>query len=229
MDAQRKTHIGFLITAFLLLIVAGSSVLSQSRRVGAIYVSPEIGACSGTKLQLDLDGISPLPHEVILKITRDADHLEVVNQQISLSDDGKYYWSGLLAPLGEYRAELFDAKNRSIVFGRPFAFNNIEILKDFIKKERGEIIYISRGGEGTENVQTDRERKTLTVNQLPTPTGKNQIHIVVINDRANKADEYFGPPPRERVWSSKPLRSGRYHLIVAEYRDDQSCQMVKGR
>lgn len=84
-------------------------------------------------------------------------------------------------------------------------------------------------GDEAQNADNNEERRPLTVSQLPAPTGQSQIHIVVMNDRGNKADEYYGPPPNEQRWSSKPLSLGRYRLIVAEYKKDQDCQVVRGR
>jgi hypothetical protein len=228
MDARRNTNTGFLVILFLSIAV-GASAIPQSRRAGIIYVSIQSGNCTQTKLRLELDGVTPKPASVMLRVTRDNDKVEVINQELNLNDDGNYYWSGLLAPLGKYKAELFDERNNSLALGKPFVFNNIDILKSFIREERGEITYISRGGDEAQNAQNNDDRKTLTVNQLPTPTGQNQIHIVVMNDRGNKADEYSGPPPGEQRWSSKPLRLGQYRLIVAEYKNDQSCQIVRGR
>lgn len=211
----------------LLSLALAISAVSQSKRVGFIYVTPRPDSCTQTKLQVQLDSISPRPESVMLRVTRD-DKTEVFNQELKLGDDGHYYWTGLLVPLGKYKAEVFDASNKSLALGKPFAFNNIDILKDFIREERGEITYISRGGDDKQTAQ-DEERQPMTVDRLPPRTNANHVHILVMNDRGNKADEYFGPPPVEQRWVSKPLRPGRYQLIVAEYKEGQSCRLVRGR
>lgn len=226
MDVRTNTNIGFLV---VLLLSITTNVTPQSRRVGALFVATQTGNCSQTRLRLELDGITPRPSPVVLRVTRERDQFEVVNQELNLSNDGNYYWTGLLAPLGKYKAELFDGKTKAVALGKPFVFNNIDILKAFNKEERGEITHISRGGDEGQNSQNNEERGTLTVNELPAPTGQNQIHIVVMDYRGNRADEYFGPPPGERRWSSKPLRPGRYRLLVAEYKLNQSCQLVRGQ
>src|SRR5436190_20714211 len=107
MDARRNSNIGFL--AVLLLSAAFViSAIPQSRRVGALYVLTQIGDCSQTKLRLELDGITTKPSVVGLRITRDSDKTEVANQELNRSDDGHYYWLGLLVPLGKYKVGLFD-------------------------------------------------------------------------------------------------------------------------
>jgi hypothetical protein len=184
--------------------------------------------CSLTKLRVELDGLTPLPSEVILRVWRASDNQEVFNQKVNLGSDGQYYWSGLLVPLGRYKAQLFNTKDASASLGIPFSFSNIDILKNFVSEERGEITYLSRGGDPSEP-QNDHERKTLPVNQLPKPTGHNKIHIIVINDRANKADEYFGDPPADQIWRSKPLYLGQYRLMVVEYLNDGRCQILRGK
>jgi hypothetical protein len=224
MDVRTHTNPGFLVLVFFSIAVA-TNAIPQARRLGVFYVRMETGKCSQTTLRLELDGFKPMPSSVLLRITRHTDDAVVVKQEVNLADDNSYRWTGLLAPLGKYKAELFDAKNRSAALGAPFAFNNIDILKDFIKEERGEITYISRGGKEPNNNQGD-ERKPLTVTRLPAPTGHNQIHIVVINDFGIEADEYYGLPPAEQRWSSKPLRPGRYRLVVAEY-DKDNCHLVR--
>ena len=79
----------------------------------------------------------PLPSEVLLKVRRASDDKEIVNQPITLNSDGRYYWSGLVTPLGKYWAQLFDARDKTTPLGVAFAFNNIDILKDFVREERG--------------------------------------------------------------------------------------------
>lgn len=227
MDVRANTNTG-LLTVLLLSIAFSTTAIPQPRRGGAIYVSTEAGNCSQTKLRLELDGVTPKPSAVVVRVTRESDNVQVISQELNLNNDGNYYWTGLLAPLGKYKAELLDRGNKSVPFGKPFVFNNIDILKSFIREERGEITYISRGGNETQNAQDNEERRTLTVDRLPAPAGQNQIHIVIINDRGNKSDEYYGPPPQEQRWTSKPLRLGKYRLIVAEYKTDQSCHLVRG-
>lgn len=228
MDARRQHSNRFLATAALLIFAFASSTAEQAQK-GATYVVPSADKCSQTKIRVELDGIAPLPSEVTLKVWRTIDDKEVVSQQVSLSSDGKYYyWSGLLVPLGKYKAQLFNAKDKSVSLGIPFSFNNIDILRSFVEEERGEITYLSRGGDSADP-QAASERQILSVGQLPTPNGHNQIHIIVINDRANKGDEYFGQPPREQVWRSKPLFLGKYWLLVVEYQDDGSCRVIRGR
>jgi hypothetical protein len=228
MDARRNLSIGFLAIALLLVTVLASGPSECAQR-GATYVETSADRCSGTRLRIQLDGIKPLPSEVLLKLRRASDDKEIANQPIPLNNDGRYYWSGLVTPLGKYWAQLFDAKDKTTPLGVAFAFNNIDILKDFVREERGEITYLSRGGNDTRNTQADLDRKSLTVNQLPSPTGHNQIHIVVIDDRATKADEYFGAPPSEHLWNTRPLLPGRYRLIVVEYVDNGTCKILKGR
>lgn len=224
MDVRTNASTGFLI--FLLSLAFAISAVSQSKRAGFIYVTPKPDSCTQTKLQVQLDGISPKPASVMLRVTRD-DKTEVFNEDLRLGEDGHYYWTGLLVPLGKYKAEAFDASNKSLALGKPFAFNNIDILKDFIQEKRGEITYISRGGDDKQ--AQDEERQPMTVDRLPPRANENQVHILVVNDRGNKADEYYGQPPVEQRWVSKPLRPGRYQLIVAEYKEGQSCRLVRGR
>jgi hypothetical protein len=225
MDARTNANIGFLVIVILSIAIASGGV-PQSRRAGFVYVSIQAGNCTQTNLRLEIDGVTPKPESVVLRVRRDSDNAEVVNELLKLSDDGNYYWSGLLAPLGKHRAEIFDEKNKSVAIGKPFVFNNIDLLKNFITERRGEITYISRGGDGTNAAQNDHEKRTLTVDRLSPQTADHQIHIVVINDRGNKADEYYGPAPREGRWRSKPLRFGPYRLIVADYLRNQSCRVI---
>ena len=98
-------------------------------------------------------------------------------------------------PLGKYRAQLFDPNQKSIALGLAYEFNNNDILKEFIKGERGEIIHLTRGGDEAMNLP-QTELKPLPVDKLPASNGKNKLHIVVIDHHTNnKADEYFGQPP----------------------------------
>jgi len=231
MDARIKTGRRFLIICCLLLFGLVNGQARQKPR-GALYVLPHAGNCTQTVLSLELDGISPLPTEVLLRIKwlgdRSREGKEVVSQRLSLTESG-YTWSGLLTPLGKYKAQLCDAGNNAMILGE-FAFNNIDILKEFITQERGEITYISRGGSdsGTTNPNVDQERKPLRVDHLPKPNG-NQIHIIVMTRRGEKADEYYGSPMPEQYWISKPLFPGEYRFIVAEYYGNGNCQVIRGR
>lgn len=225
MDIRRDASTGFLVVLLSLAVV--NIAVPQPQGRGFIYVTTRADSCTQTKLQLQLDNLNPKPASVLLRITRE-DKTEVATKELNLGSDGNYYWLGLLVPLGKYKAEVFDAKNNSRALGKPFAFNNIEILRDFIREERGEIIYISRGG-GEKETPQDEELQTKTVDGLPPRTNGNQLHIIVMNSRGNKADEYYGPPPIEQRWTSRPLRQGEYRLIVAEYKSDQSCQVIKGK
>ncbi len=225
MDARTNASAGFLVV--LLSLAVANSAVPQSQRSGFIYVTTRADSCTRTNLQLQLDNFTPKPASVLLRVTRE-DKSEVVNEELNLTNDGNYYWTGLLVPLGKYKAEVFDSRNKSRALGKPFAFNNIEILRDFIREERGEIIYISRGG-GEKETPQDEKLQTKAVDGLPPRTNGNQLHIIVMNSRGNKADEYYGPPPVERRWTSKPLKPGEYRLIVAEYKSDQSCQVTKGK
>ena len=67
------------------------------------------------------------------------------------------------------------------------------------------------------------------VDKLPASNGKT-LHIVVINQLNNgKADEYFGEPPANQVWKSKPLPLGDYRVIIIEYKENQTCTLVTPR
>jgi hypothetical protein len=223
MDARRKTNCGFLVIGCILMIALATG--AKQIQKGALYVIPTVGKCSETVLPLKLDGISPLPSEVLLRVKRRSDDKEVVAQQLNLDGSG-YTWAGLLAPLGSYRAQLYDAKDKTTLLGE-FSFNNIDILKDFIRQERGEITYINRGGDGVQNT-ADPERRSLVIDQLPTSNGRNQLHIIVMSSQGKKADEYLGAPPSDRRWTSKPLLVGQYRLIVVEYKGDGNCQIIRG-
>jgi hypothetical protein len=225
MDTSRNAGTRFLIA--LVSLAFASIAVPQSQNVGYLYVTARADSCTRTKLQIEVDNVAPKPGSVLLKITRD-DKSEVLTEEIKLNSDGYYYWTGLLVPLGKYRAQVFDTKNKAVGLGKPFAFNNIDILKDFVREERGEIIYISRGGGEKETTQ-DEQLQTKTVEDLPVRTNNNQLHIVVMNDRGNRADEYYGPSPAERRWTSKPLRPGKYRLLVAEYGGDGSCRALRGK
>jgi hypothetical protein len=224
MDARRKINLRFLVVSCFLVIALATSSAERVQR-GALYVIPTLGRCSETVLPLKLDGITPLPSEVLLRVKRRADEKELVAQQLNLNGGG-YSWSGLLAPLGSYRAQLYDAKDKTTLLGE-FTFNNIDILKDFIRQERGEITYINRGGEEAET-PSDPERKSLIIDQIPASNGRNQLHIIVMSSQGKKADEYFGSPPSERQWKSRPLPVGQYRLIVVEYKGDGNCQVIRG-
>lgn len=228
MDARGKTYLGLLVVSCLLLSSLTSSRAQQPRPKGGLYVIPRVSRCSETLLPLELDGIGPLPTQVILKIRRSGENQDLVKQQLKLDGD-KYKWSGLLAPLGKYDALLFALNDESTPLGI-FTFNNIDILKDFIKEERGEITYINRGGPGSVDPSIEESiRKPLPVERLPKRDGRNQLHIIVMNGRGTEADEYFGPPPESQRWVSKPLRLGEYRLIVVEYKGDGSCQLIRGK
>ena len=181
-------------------------------------------SCSGTKLRLELDGITP-PPQARLIVTRQSDEKIVVDQSITLSNDSKYYWSGVLAPLGKYKAQLFDANQRSVALGLPYAFNNDEILKEFITGERSELVHLTRGGDEPITQQTDL--KKLTVANLPRPNGKNKLHIIVINQLNSKADEYFGVAPSNQLWESRPLPLGDYRVVIIEYNENEACTFVR--
>lgn len=228
MDARTNTSIGILVILLLSSAVAQSRD-RQSRREGVIFVTALAGDCTKTKLQIELDGVAQKPTSVVLRVTRAVDKVEVVKRSLNLSDDGNYYWSGILAPLGKYRAELFAGANESRPLGKPYVFNNIDLLKNFVNERRGEITYISRGGDGEQSGPDDHNRQTLTVDRLPSETNEIQLHIVVINERGNKADEYYGSPPPEGRWQSKPLRFGPYRLIVAGYPNNGNCTIITRR
>jgi hypothetical protein len=201
----------------------------QSRPKGSLYVIPTIGRCSETTLPLELDGITPMPNEVELRVKRSGEDRDVVAGRLTLGAS-VYTWSGLLVPLGKYTAQLYSVGDKTGLLGE-FTFNNIDILKDFITRERGEIITITRGegGEGkSENPESSAGRGIWTLENLPKSDGRNQLHIIVMNSRGNKADEYYGTPPQDQHWRSKPLLAGQYRLIVVEYKDDGSCQIIKG-
>src|SRR5437867_1593891 len=122
MDVRRKRCFRFLATMALLIGVLANNSLPQAQR-GATYVAPMADRCSLTKVRVELDGITPLPSEVLLKIWRAGDNQEVLSQSVGLGSDGKYYyWSGLLVPLGKYKAQLFNAKDASASIGIPFSF-----------------------------------------------------------------------------------------------------------
>ena len=229
MDARIKTSFGFLVACSLLWLILPTGQAQQPQPKGELYVIPRAGRCTETALPLELDNVKPLPAEVLLRIKRFDDEKEVGKWLLTLNND-TYKWSGLLTPLGKYRAELYDARDRTTLLGQ-FTFNNIDILKDFVKEERGEITYISRGGEGAENnnTESDSERKSLLIDHLPASDGSNRLHIIVMNSRGLKAAEYFDRPPKDGRWESPPLLLGQYRLIVVEYKGDGNCQTIRGR
>jgi len=233
MDARSKAGLRFLVINCLLLFGAVMCPAQQRSPRGALYVLPHAGNCTETVLALELDGISPLPTNVLLRIKRRDDgsgeDKEVIARKLSLTD-GAYRWSGLLAPLGKHKAQLYDAGDSTKLLGE-FTFNNIDILKHFIDRERGEITYISRGGRDPANSDphADPDRNSLTVDRLPKPKDDNKIHIIVMNRRGEKADEYYGPPNPNQTWKSSPLRLGEYRLIVAEYYKNGECTVIRGR
>jgi hypothetical protein len=189
-------------------------------------VIPTVGRCSETSLPLELDGVNPLPAEVELRVKRGNDNQYAVKSRLT-PDGGGYRWSGLLVPLGKYTAQLYDAGDGALL--GEYTFNNIDILKDFISRERGEIITITRGeGETTGGQGPDAEMGSLSLDNLPRLDRGSQLHIIVMNSRGNKADEYFGPPPPGRRWRSRPLRLGDYKLIVIDYKGDGGCQIIRG-
>jgi len=233
MDARNKAGFRFLVINCFLLFVTVMSPAQQRSARGALYVLPHAGNCTETLLALELDGISPLPPNVILRIKRrdngTGDDKEVIARKLTLTD-GAYRWSGLLAPLGRHKAQLYDAEESAKLLGE-FTFNNIDILKNFIDEERGEITYISRGGRDPANgdPQVDAERNSLIVDRLPKPNGENQIHIIVMTRRGERADEYYGSPNASQTWKSKKLQLGAYRLIVAEYNKNGECTGTRGR
>jgi len=228
MDAGNKTRVGLLALGGFLMLAAVTGGAGQSRPRGGLYVIPTVGRCSETVLPLELDGINPLPAEVELRVKGDDDDRDVVASRLAL-DNGIYRWSGLLVPLGKYKAQLYDAGDKTVLLGE-FTFNNIDILKDFINRERGELITITRGqGDAEASGQgSDAERGSLSLDNLPKSDGGNRLHIIVMNNRGNRADEYFGPPPASGNWRSKLLRAGDYKLIVVEYKGDGNCQIIRG-
>src|SRR5260370_15555794 len=197
----------------LVSLVAGETIRRAQK--GATYVQIAADSCRGTRVKLKLDGIAP-PRQATLRVTRDSDGQIVVDEPVTLND-GRYYWSGLLAPLGKYRAQLFDPNQKTTALGLAYEFNNNDILKEFIKRKHGEIIHLTRGGDESVNLP-QTELRPLRVDKLPASNGKNKLHIVVINHHTNnKANEYFGRPPASQVWSPKPLPSGDYQVIVMQY------------
>jgi hypothetical protein len=227
MDAGNKTSVGLLMLSGLLILAAATSGAGQGRPRGHLHVIPAVGRCSETVLPFELDGVTP-PREAELRLKRGDDDKNVVTQRLTL-DNGVYKWTGLLVPLGKYKAQLYDAGGKTELLGE-FTFNNIDILKDFITKERGEIVTITRGEveAGAPTQGADSERGTLSIDNLPSPDGANQLHIIVMNGRGNRADEYYGPPPASRSWRSKPLLWGGYKLIVVEYMRNGNCQIIRG-
>jgi hypothetical protein len=228
MDARNKTSLRLLTLGCLLLLAVVASGAGQGRPRGSLYVIPTVGRCSETVLPLELDGINPPPSEVELRVKRSDDDRNVIAQRLTL-DNGTYRWSGLLVPLGKYKAQLYDASDSAALLGE-FTFNNIDILKDFITRERGEIVTITRGGGEAEagDQGVDAGRGSLSLDNLPKPDGGNRIHVIVMNGRGNRADEYYGPPPANGRWSSKPLLAGNYKLIVVEYGGDGNCRIIRG-
>lgn len=225
MDTRRHVNIGLLVPVLFVSLLVGETLTRAQK--GATYVLIAADGCTGTKLQLELDGVTP-PPQARMKVTRVSDGQVVVDQPVTLNRDGRYYWSGLIAPLGRYRAQLFDPNQKSTALGLAYEFNNNDILKEFIKGERGEIIHLTRGGNESINIpQTELE--SLPVDKLPASNGKNKVHIVVINHENNKADEYFGQPPANQVWKSKPLPLGDYRVIIIEYKENDTCALVRRR
>lgn len=223
MDPRRHLNIGFLTTVAIVSAL-WLGMLSANAQKGATYVQMGADSCNGTKLSLELDGITP-PPQARLIVTRQSDKQVVVDEPVSLGSDSRYNWSGVLAPLGIYRAQLFDANQKSVPLGLPYAFNNDDILKEFIKGERGEIVHLTRGGD--EPISQQTELKKLAVGNLPRSSGKNKIHIIVINYLNNKADEYFGVPPSSQLWESRLLPLGNYRVIIIEYNENKTCTFVK--
>jgi hypothetical protein len=222
MDFRKHINIGFLALALVLSL----SSKGGSAQQGATYVKIAADACSGTKLKVELDGVSPLPPQARLRVTRESDERVVLDQLVLLSSDRRYYWSGVLAPLGKYKAQLFDFGKSPTPLGLAYVFNNNDILKEFIRGERGEIVHLTRGGdESSSTPQT--EVKDLVIDRLPASTGKNRLHIVVINQQNNKADEYFGEPPPSQFWKTRTLLLGDYRVIVIEYQDNGTCTRVR--
>jgi hypothetical protein len=224
MDSRRHINIRLLVAVLFVTLVVGETVTRAQK--GATYVQIAADSCSGTKLKLELDGVAP-PQQARLRVTRDSDGQVVVDEPVTLNN-GRYYWSGLLAPLGKYRAQLFDVNQKSTALGLAYAFNNNDILKDFIKGERGEIVHLTRGGDESTNLP-QTQLKILPVDRLPASNGKNKLHIVVINQQNNKADEYLGEPPANQVWNSKPLPLGDYRVIIIEYKGTETCTLVRRR
>ena len=222
MGSRKYINIG-LLACGLLLTQLGSAVITSAQQ-GATYVHVAADKGSGTILELELDGITP-PAQAQLIVTRESDNQIVVDQQVNISKDSKYYWSGILTPLGRYRAQLFDVNRRSVALGLPYAFNNNDILKEFIEGERGEIIHLTRGGNEPTDPQT--ELKRLSVSNLLRSNGKNKVHIVVINKYNTNADEYFGPLPSNQVWESKLLPLGDYRVFIFEYNENQTCTLIR--
>ena len=228
MVTGNKTSIGLLALGCLLLLAAGTSSIGQNRSKGSLYVIPTAGRCSETALPLELDGIT-LPAYVELRIKRGDEDKVVVTQRLTL-ENGVYKWSGLLVPLGKYKAQLYDGIDKAELLGE-FTFNNIDILKDFITKSSGEIVTITRGEGETESGSqgSDAARGSLTLGNLPKPDGNNRLHIIVMNSKGNKADEFYGSPSSDGTWRSKPLIIGNYKLIVVEYSVNGNCQIIRGR
>lgn len=224
MDPRRHLNIRLLAAVLFGSLFLGAAVTLAQQ--GATYVQIAADSCSGTKLKLELDGVTP-PQQARLRVTRDSDGQVVVDEPVTLNS-GRYYWSGLLAPLGKYRAQLFDVSQKTTPLGLAYAFNNNDILKDFIEGERGEIVHLTRGGDESTNIP-QTQIKILPVDKLPSSNGKNKLHIVVINQQNNKADEYFGEPPANQVWNSKPLPLGDYRVIIIEYKGNETCTLVRRR
>jgi hypothetical protein len=88
---------------------------------------------------------------------------------------------------------------------------------------------LTRGGDETSS-PSQTEVKNLLIDSLPASTGKNRLHIIVINHQNNKTDEYFGEPPADHLWRSKPLPLGDYRVIVIEYDSSkETCKFVRRR
>lgn len=224
MDFTKHFNTGLLVLALVL-----SFSIQGSAQKGATYVKIAADECSGTKLQVELDGVSPLPPQAKLRVIRESDGRTVVDKPVALSSDSRYYWSGVLAPLGKYTAQLFDASNSSTPLGLAYLFNNDDILKEFVKGERGEIIHLTRGGNETSS-PSQTEVQNLVIDNLPASTGTNLLHIIVINQQNNKTDEHFGEPPADHLWRSKPLPLGDYRVIVIEYNgSNETCKFVRRR
>lgn len=192
-----------------------------------LYIKAEMGDCTKTRLIVRLDGVKPLPNEIHFTIKtyeRNSQDGEVIlNQQRLILTSDRYIWIGLL-PLGRYSAQAYNKDKRKL--SDEYVFSNERLVQILDRGGQSEIVQL-RGGDVTdqENISSGSKIAQLSLDRISYSATTRRMHLILINNKGELADQYLGPPVQS--WKSKPLPIGAYKRIMVEYDEAYSCKPIK--
>jgi hypothetical protein len=168
---------------------------------GKVMVYASGNKCSETELTILLKGVTPLPPSILLHIKTVDDSgstkKDVIQPQSVLLKDDKYIWVGVI-PLAEYIAEVH-YKIGGKLFKDEHEFTSERLVKKLFQDQRRALIQIRRDHENQGN--ETQSGKSYIIDPILTSPGTTKIHIILINDNGQLADQYLGPP--KKSWKSK--------------------------